>query len=117
MKRLCARSRWLRLALLLALAPAACGPMYIYGHTTHQVLAPRAAGCVFGVLEAPPPRDFDEIGILAPEDIAFGSTAGGSTSFVDQVRDQVCQAGGDAVIVERDWQMNYERATVIRFKP
>lgn len=102
--------------LLLPLALAACSPAYVYGPTGTVTAEPRPAGCVFDLLDRAPARAWDELGILAPRDIEDGDMAGGAPMFVDAVRAQVCAAGGDAVVVERDTFGRYVRGTVIRFR-
>jgi hypothetical protein len=100
---------------LLALL-AGCGPMYIYGQTGKTVAQAKPDDCHFALLEAPPERAFEEIGVVAPEDIEFGSLADTAMEFQNQVRRYVCPMGGDAVVVEMNKWARYERGTIIRYK-
>jgi hypothetical protein len=98
-------------------ACAGCAGHYIYGRTSEMAIAAKPPGCTFSLLDAPPDQPFDEIGVLAPIDIEFGDMAGGATPFKEAVADQVCAAGGDAVVAERDFTGRYIRGTVIKLKP
>jgi hypothetical protein len=106
-----------RLVAAVCLLSAGCASHYIYGRTGDVVADPKPPGCVFTMLDVPPEQPFDEIGVLAPRDIEYGDMAGGATPFKEAVSDQVCAAGGDAVVVERDFTGRYIRGTVIKFKP
>jgi hypothetical protein len=103
--------------LLVDLLTAGCAGHYIYARTGEVVPPPKPQGCTFVLLDVPPEQAFDEIGVLAPRDIEYGDMAGGATPFKETVGDQVCAAGGDAVVVERDYTGRYIRGTVIKYKP
>ncbi len=104
-----------RLALA-ALALAACGTPYIYGPTAPTAAPPKPADCAFVLLEAAPSRPFEELGVIAPEDIRFGSVPDSEIRFRHAVGETVCRAGGDAVVVERSRGGSYVRGTVIRYR-
>lgn len=105
------------LASLAVLGGAAgCGTGYVYGRSGDLVAPPKPPGCTFAMLDAPPSQPYDELGVLAPKDIEFSNLAGGPTSFKEAAGDQICAAGGDAVVVERDEEARYIRATVIKLK-
>ena len=106
-----------RLLAVLLLSAAGCAGHYVYGRTGELVPPPKPPGCTFVLLELPPEQPFDEIGVLAPRDIEYGDMAGGATPFKETVGEQVCAAGGDAVVVERDYTGRYIRGTVIKYKP
>ncbi len=101
---------------LLAVLLAGCMPAYIYGQTGTAAMPAKPADCGFEVLDRVPSRPYDELGVLAPPDIDHGSLAGGTASFVEVVRPQVCAAGGGAVVVEKDELGRIARGTVIKFK-
>jgi hypothetical protein len=102
--------------LLVASLGLGCAGKYIYGQTGDGSTPPKPPGCQYPLLDAIPTRPFEELGVLAPKDIEFPDVAGGATPFKEAVGEQVCAAGGDAVVVERDFQGRYVRATVIRYK-
>jgi hypothetical protein len=103
--------------LLAASVSGGCATRYVYGRTGEVAAAPKPPGCTFVLLDAAPAQAFDEIGVLAPDDIAFGDMSGGATPFKEAIAAQVCAAGGDAVVGERDDQGRYVRATVIKYRP
>jgi hypothetical protein len=105
------------LSVFLAFASGGCATHYVYGRTGEITPPPKPPGCTFTILDVPPEKPFDEVGVLAPKDVEFGDMAGGATPFKEAVADQVCAAGGDAVVVERDFTGRYIRGTVIKFKP
>jgi hypothetical protein len=105
------------LCLFVAFASSGCASHYVYGRTGEITPPPKAPGCTFTLLDVAPEKAFDEVGVLAPKDVEFGDMAGGATPFKEAVADQVCAAGGDAVVVERDFTGRYIRGTVIKFKP
>jgi hypothetical protein len=101
----------------LALLLGGCGgPMYLYGQTGKAAGDRKPDDCRFPLLEAPPERPFEEIGVVAPEDIEYGSLADTAFEFEDQIRRYVCAAGGDAVVAEKNKWARYERGTIIRYK-
>ncbi len=102
-----------RAAVIFLATFVGCAPAYIYGRTAPQAPAAKALGCAFSLLDKIPQLPFDEVGVIAPEDIEYGDMAGGVESFKSAVGAHVCAAGGDAVIVERDWTGRYIRGTVI----
>lgn len=105
-----------KLLALFFVSSAGCGPAYLYGRTTDLELVPKAPGCTFTVFDTLPDKPFDEIGIFAPKDIGYADVPGGPTPFKEEVQNQVCAQGGDGVVVERDDQGRYIRATIIKFK-
>jgi hypothetical protein len=108
-------ARGVRLLSLL-LAVAGCGPMYFYGTTGSITVPSKDPKCSFELLTGTPPRSFDELGVVAPEDIEYGSLAAGSPQFADQIRPMVCAAGGDAVVAEQNQWGRYVRGTVIKYR-
>jgi len=94
-----------------------CAAAYVYGPTTPGDAPAKPSGCGFELLDTAPSRPFDELGVLAPKDIEYGDLSGGGIPFKESVGAQVCAAGGDAVVVERDLFSRYVRGTVIRYKP
>ncbi len=103
-------------ALVGLLLVSACSTSYIYGQTGPR-LAAKGADCRFELLDDVPKKDFEELGILATKDVEDGGeAAGGVGPFMEAVRDQVCSAGGDAVVVERDFFGRLYRGTVIKYR-
>lgn len=105
-----------RIIALATLLSAGCGTRYIYGRTGEVVAAAKPPNCAYVLLDAPPDKPFDELGVLAPNDIEFGDMSGGPTPYKETVGEQVCAAGGDAVVVERDDNGRYVRGTVIKYR-
>jgi hypothetical protein len=105
-----------RSLVALALVLGGCGPMYLYGQTGGSVGSRKPDDCHFPLLEAPPARPFEEIGVVAPEDIEYGSLADTALEFENQIRRYVCSVGGDAVVAEKNKWARYERGTIIRYK-
>jgi hypothetical protein len=103
-------------ACALALVLGGCGPMYIYGKTGKTVADHKPDGCHFPLLEGVPSRPFEELGVVAPEDIEYGSLADTPLEFEDKIRAYVCSAGGDAVVVEKNKWARFERGTIIRYR-
>ncbi len=106
----------LTLVCLLGWLLAGCGPRYIYGQTTVVAAPAKPDGCPITLMYSVPTKPYEELGVLAPKDVQFGSLAGGPVPFQEDVHRQVCRAGGEAVVVEKNWAGNYVRGTVIRFK-
>jgi hypothetical protein len=104
------------MAAFALLALAGCSPMYLYGKTGKSEATAKPAGCHFPLIDRAPDRPFDELGILAPEDIEFGRYADTPKEFADQVRPFVCAAGGDAVVAETNRWGRYIRGVVIRYR-
>lgn len=102
--------------LALAVAAGGCGAKYVYGPVANTPRPAKGAGCAFALLDAAPERPFVELGILAPRDIEYGTMSGGPGPFKEAVAEQVCAAGGDAVVVERDYFGRYVRGTVLAYK-
>jgi hypothetical protein len=105
----------LALSIAMAAVSAGCTYKYIYGPLGPTRPA-KPADCRYEVLSSVPSRAFEEIGVLAPQDIEYGRMAGGDVPFKESVTAQVCAAGGDAVVVERDYFSNIVRGTVIAWK-
>jgi hypothetical protein len=105
-----------RACVLALVALGGCGPMYMYGQTGKTIGDRKPDDCHFPLLEAPPSRPFDELGVVAPEDIEYGSMADTTLEFENQIRRYVCAAGGDAVVVEKNKWARFERGTVIKYR-
>jgi hypothetical protein len=85
---------------------------YTYTPTTRNVVAHKPADCAFDLLTLPPARPFFEVGIIERVGLAKARTASDFTSMVGA---DVCYAGGDAVLAERnDW--GYVRGTVLVYR-
>ena len=95
---------------------AGCGPMYVYGQVTSSTLPAKPPGCHIQILQSPPDKPYEEVGIFAPKDVQFGSLAGGPVPFQEDTGDRACAAGGDAVVIEKNWAGNYARGTLIKYK-
>jgi hypothetical protein len=80
------------------------------------VAQPRAAGCSFTVLNKPPDQAYDSLGVLAPADITTSKLPSDEAAFKKAAGAQICAAGGDAVVVERNGEGRHVRATVIRWR-
>jgi hypothetical protein len=104
-------------ALLAGAAAAACGGgQYIYGPLGAVLAQPKGKGCAFTLIEKIPEQAYDPLGVLAPVDIATRKVPSGDAAFGKAVARQVCDAGGDAVVAERDAQGRYVRGTVIKLR-
>ena len=100
----------------LAAAVAGCGGKYVYGPLGEVVAQPKAKGCTFTLIDKIPPDAYDPLGVLAPVDIELAKLPSGDAAFKRAVDAQVCPAGGDAVVVERDGKGRYVRGTVIKLR-
>jgi hypothetical protein len=107
--------RTLALVPLLAVV-AGCASPYVYGSLGEAVAQPRSSGCEVSLLFSIPARAYDPLGVLAPLDIESKKLLHDESRFRSAVRAQICAAGGDAVIVERDSEGRYVRATVIKHR-
>lgn len=92
------------------------GGKYFYGPLGDVVVQPKPKDCSFILIDKVPSQAHDPLGVLAPANIEFPKVASDDDRFKSSVAAQVCAAGGDAVVVERDSQGRYVRGTVIRFK-
>jgi hypothetical protein len=116
------RPRWTRLAAALAtmVSGAGCfgfgGSKYLYGPLGAVVAQPKPKGCEFLVVPGVPVRAYDSLGVLAPLDIETPKAADSEAAFKSAVGAQVCEAGGDAVLVERNADGRFIRGTVIRLR-
>jgi hypothetical protein len=104
------------LLVLLLGAPGCASNPYVYGPLGAVVAQPRPDSCEVALLFAPPDRAYDSLGVLAPADIEHPKLAREEGRFRSAVLDQVCAAGGDAVVIERDGEGRYLRATVIKLR-
>jgi hypothetical protein len=103
--------------LLAATAAVACGgSRYLYGPLGAVVVQPKPKNCDFSLLDKLPDQAYDPLGVFAPVDIVVPKVPSTDAAFKKSVAAQVCEAGGDAVVTERDDQGRYVRGTVIRFK-
>lgn len=106
-----------RYTLAAGLALAGCGGgKYIYGPLGAVVAQPKPKDCDFLLALGIPVRAYDSLGVLAPEDIEAPEAASNEETFKNAVRAQVCGAGGDAVLVERNARGQFIRGTVIRLR-
>lgn len=106
----------MRRIVVLVVLLAGCGARYVYGPVAANPRPAKGGDCSFALLDAAPQRPFEELGILAPKDIEYGTMSGGPVPFKEAVGEQVCAAGGDAVVVERDYFGRYVRGTVVAYK-
>jgi hypothetical protein len=102
--------------LLMMVSLGGCGPSYVLGRVGDLTPPPLPPDCRFEVRSDVPTRPFDEIAILAPRDIEYGSMAGGPEPFKEAVQAQVCGVGGEAVVVEKDMYDHFVRGTVIKYR-
>jgi hypothetical protein len=106
-----------RAALGVVLACAACGGSnYLYGPLGAVVAQPRPKDCEFLLAFGVPVRAYDALGVLAPLDIETPGAADSEKAFKSAVGPQVCAAGGDAVLVERNAEGRFIRGTVIKLR-
>jgi hypothetical protein len=91
------------------------GSKYLYGPLGAVVAQPKPKDCPFLVVPGVPVRAYDALGVLAPLDIE-SPTANNEDAFKSAVGAQVCAAGGDAVLVERNTEGRFIRGTVIRLR-
>jgi hypothetical protein len=103
--------------VIVALGTIGCPPAtYKYTQKTNVTASKREPNCSFELYPScPPNRPYDAIGIL---DLAPGLTRAPSDpkTFMNTVRDKVCEVGGDGVLVEVNEFGQYMRGTVIRFR-
>jgi hypothetical protein len=103
--------RWL---LVWAAGLQACASGLTY--TASAVAVPaKPRTCDFLVLKTHPSKAFEEIGIVDVVRPSLGGTYRTATEFKDGVRSVVCDAGGDAVLVDNNPFGLYMTGTVIRW--
>jgi len=100
------------LPVLFFVAAACTG--HRYAQTTNVTAPSKPAACSFDVLSTRPDRPYDEIGVLDARHASNASTDAGS--FRDSIREDVCRAGGDAVLAEVNGQGHYVRGIVLRYR-
>jgi hypothetical protein len=106
-----------RVALLaMATLGAGCAGKYLTGPIEGAAAQPRDQGCDFVVTDVIPRRPFDTLAVLAPEDIESTSLPITVVAAQKAVAKEVCLAGGDAVVMERDAEARFVRATIIKLK-
>jgi hypothetical protein len=94
---------------------AGCGSSgsgYVFTKSTLAAVPARPAGCDFQILGSVPSRPHEEIGILD----GTHSCPDSVQKFRAVVGQQVCAAGGDAVITEVSGFGCYVRGIVVRWK-
>jgi hypothetical protein len=102
---------------LVMLGLGACGgKQYLYRSLDQVVAQPKAKGCTFTVLDKPPEQAYDPLGVLAPLDIGSSKLATDEAGLRKAAEAQICEAGGDAVVIERTSEGRLVRATVIRWR-
>lgn len=102
-------------ALLLG-AGCGGGNPYLYGPLGAVVAQPRAKDCAFTLIAKLPEQAHDALGVLAPQDIDAFKAPPDDAVLQKAVGPQVCEAGGDALVVERDAQGRCVRATIIKLR-
>ena len=103
-------------AVALAMGAVGCGPGYQLTMTSPDSVVAKPANCQFVVITTRPDRPFDEIATL---DHTRGYPSRDVGDFKSRVAENVCKAGGDAVIAkygESDNHAGYVQGTVIRWK-
>lgn len=93
-----------------------CATTYLNASLYDVVAQPKSDDCIFTVLEAPPEAPYDELSIFAPVDIESEDLDEDVASFRDSAVEAVCEAGGDALVAERDGRGRYVRGTIIKYK-
>jgi hypothetical protein len=104
------------LALVVALTACGGGSSYLYGPLGAVVAQPKPKDCEFLLAFGVPVRAYDSLGVLAPLDIETPNAADSEKAFKSAVGTQVCAAGGDAVLVERNPAGRFIRGTVIKLR-
>jgi hypothetical protein len=100
-------ARLLALVLLAGCTPTAFAFSPIVNGTT-----PKPDDCAVEILTSPPSRDYQEIGTL---DYYNGPEPKTVESFKKAVSQQVCRAGGTAVIATVDDKGQFSKGTVIAY--
>ena len=115
-ERLAAWARLVPLLLLATLAGGGCAGKYLYAPLGEVVAQPRAKDCEFLLAYGVPEVAYDSLGVLAPKDIQAPKVPDQEAAFKSAIQGQVCAAGGDAVVAERNGQGQYIRATIIKVR-
>lgn len=99
--------------LLALILVAGCVPLsYAFTPASNQALREKPNGCTFVMHTTQPSEGFEEIGMLEhyngdpPKDVEKMKKA---------IAEQVCQLGGDAVIVTANEKGQYTKGQVIRY--
>ncbi len=79
--------------------------------STRADVAARPANCAFDLLQLRPSRPFEELAVIEDDE----HYADSAELFKSLVADQVCNAGGDAVVAEPNADGYYPRGVIIRY--
>jgi fermentation-respiration switch protein FrsA (DUF1100 family) len=102
-----------RLRVVVFLALGACVPTsYAYTPTATRGFPSRAAGCSFEVSTTEPTQAYEEVGTLKHYN---GSVPKSLEDFKNAVSKQVCELGGDFVVVRGDGNGGYPDGTILHF--
>ena len=102
-----------RLRVVVLAVLAGCVPTsYAYTPTATRGFPSRAAGCTFEVSTTEPTQAYEEVGTLTHYN---GDVPKSLDDFKKAVSKQVCELGGDFVIVHGDGNGGYPDGTIVHF--
>lgn len=100
------------------LAGCSSVPTMNYSKSSGKVFNPKASNCDFFVRTTAPKEAFEEIGVinLSPAYYSNGIPVlpNNSDELKGYIREQVCKAGGDAVIGDVNGVGQYVRVTILK---
>lgn len=100
-----------RLVLLALFCGGCVATQYSFTPSTKGEVA-RAKGCEFEIVDAPPDKSFEEVGILKHYN---GDVPKTTDALRSAIKDRVCEVGGEAVIADPDASGQYMAVTVIKY--
>ncbi|HEY5945364.1 MAG TPA: hypothetical protein VIV40_07730 [Kofleriaceae bacterium] len=92
---------------------AGCVPLsYTFTPSTSAPIMGKPKNCKFEVKTSQPTEGFEEIGIL---DHYNGDAPKDTETFKKAVAEQVCETGGDAVIVTANEKGQYTKGSIVKY--
>lgn len=106
--------------ILLSCASCSTTPKMSYSQATKKQYAAKNKGCDFNIRSTMPKESFDEIGTINLTPSMYGNGIPMLPAGADELRiliqDQVCLAGGDAVVGDVNGHGQFVRVTIVKYQ-